>query len=181
MGKKIQITESQFKRLMKTITEAVSGYDDFHVMYQHGGKSIAFLLDTMRDLLNVFKGIEGMLTSDNIEYTDLKENFNSAIDLIDEITKVMKVVFKDFADRKTIRKGNILLRTLESYQEKLRTTFSFKPEDVYKDDELKERLAILTNEVALKLHDYALELRSSTDTFKSRVLKGRDKQNPNMN
>jgi hypothetical protein len=93
----------------------------------------------------------------------------------------MKVVFKDFADRKTIRKGNILLRTLESYQEKLRTTFSFKPEDVYKDDELKERLAILTNEVALKLHDYALELRSSTDTFKSRVLKGRDKQNPNMN
>ena len=51
----------------------------------------------------------------------MKENFKEAIDLIGEISKAMKVVFKDFDDRKLIRKGDLLLRTLESYQEKLVT------------------------------------------------------------
>lgn len=181
MGKKIHITESQFKRLMKTITEAVSGYDDFHIMFQHEGKSLSLLLDTLKDLTQVFKGIEGMLISDTIEYTDLKENFKTAIDLIGEIKQIMKVVFKDSAERKLIRKGELLLRGLESYQEKLRTTFAFERGDVFSDDDLKTRLVDLTVSVAQKLENYAYELQNTAFKFRDTIEKHRDKRNPNMN
>jgi len=182
MSKKIQITESQFKRLMRTITEVVSGYDDYHVMFLHGGKSLALLLDTLKDLLKVFAGIQAMLESETIEYTDLKENFKEAGDLIVEISKIMEVVFKDLSERKLIRKGEILLRALESYQEKIKTTFSFRKEDLFNnDEELKERLIKLTINLGGKLEEYALELKDSSMIFKDRLEKGRDKRNPNMN
>jgi hypothetical protein len=181
MGKKIQITESQFKRLMKTITEVAAGYDDFYVMYKHGGKSISLLIDTMKDLLNVFKGIQGMLESETIEYVDLKENFKTAIDLIGEISKVMTVVFKDFTDRKVIKKGELLLRSLESYQERLRTTFGYQPEDLFGEGELKSRLIDLTQGVSDKLLSYTLELQKSAFKFKDTIQRHRDRRNPNMN
>jgi hypothetical protein len=181
MGKKIQITELQFERLMKTITEAASGYDDFHVMFLHGGKSLGILSDTLKDLLTVFLGIKAMLESETIEYVDLKENFKEASDLISEISKIMEVVFKDFTERKTIRKGELLLRALESYQEKIKTTFYFSPKDIFKNNELKERLINLTTSLANKLEDYAIELRDSSITFKDRLEKGRDKRDSNMN
>lgn len=181
MSKKIQITESQLERLMKTITEVASGYDDHYTMYLHGGKSLEVLIDTLRDLVLIFTGINSMLMSDNIEYADLKENFKSARNLIGEISKIMSVVFRDFTDRRVIKKGKILLRTLESYQERIKTTFSFNPDDLFEDNQLKERLIMLTASLANKLEDYALELQSSAASFKEIVQKGRDKRNPNMN
>lgn len=101
---KILVTEEQFQRLMKRITEEAAGYDDFEVMAQHGGKSMGVLIDTLSDLSNVLEGIVNMTKSTNIEYVDLRENLNIAIELISEITQVMNIVFKDFTERKTIRK-----------------------------------------------------------------------------
>jgi hypothetical protein len=182
MSKKIQLTESQFKRLMENITEIVSGYDDYHVMFLHGGKSFALLIDTLRDLMKVFLGIQAMLSSDTIQYTDLKENFKEARDLIVEISKIMDVVFKDLTERRLVRKGEILLRALKSYQEKIKTTFSFNKGDLFNnDEELKERLIKLTISLGGKLEEYALELKESTERFKDVIQKGRDKRNTNMN
>ena len=116
---KILVTEEQFQKLMKRITEEAAGYDDFNVMHQHGGASMGILIDNIKDLTGVFGGIVKMTKSNNIEYIDLKENLQLAIDLIYEIIDVMKITFKDFTERKTIMKGEILHRKLESYQEKI--------------------------------------------------------------
>jgi hypothetical protein len=94
----------------------------------------------------------------------------------------MDVVFKDLTERRLVRKGEILLRALKSYQEKIKTTFSFNKEDLFNnDEELKERLINLTISLGGKLEEYALELKGSSERFKDTVQKGRDKRNTNMN
>jgi hypothetical protein len=45
MGKKIQLTESQLKRVIILMTEEAVGYDDFYQMFKHGGKSMEILME----------------------------------------------------------------------------------------------------------------------------------------
>ena len=177
---KILVTEEQFQMLMKRITEEAAGYDDFDVMAQHGGKSMGVLIDTLSDLSNVLRGIVNMTNSNNIEYIDLKENLETAIDLISEITQVMKIVFKDFTERKTIRKGEILHRKLESYQEKIRTMINMGEELLSKEN-LIHRLSELTENVSEYTVDYATELGSSHKRFSKRLNIGKPRPKTDWN
>lgn len=177
---KILVTEEQFKILMKRITEEAAGYDDFDVMAQHGGKSMGVLIDTLTDLSNVLRGIVNMTNSNNIKYIDLKENLEAAIDLISEIIQVMKIVFKDFTERKTIRKGEILHRKLESYQEKIRTMINMGEELLSKEN-LIYRLSELTENVSEYTVDYANELQSSHKRFSKRLNIGKPKPKTDLN
>jgi hypothetical protein len=177
---KILVTEEQFQMLMKRITEEAAGYDDFDVMLQHGGTSMGMLVDTLTDLSQVFKGIVQMTKSENIEYIDFKENLEVAIDLISEITKWMKTVFRDFTERKTIRKGEILHRKLESFQEKLRTMVNMGEELLSKEN-LIDKLIDLTENLGGYIVDYAMELKNADKTLKGRLDKFRPRPKTNLN
>lgn len=177
---KILVTEEQFQRLMKRITEEAAGYDDFEVMAQHGGKSMGVLIDTLSDLSNVLEGIVNMTKSTNIEYVDLRENLNIAIELISEITQVMNIVFKDFTERKTIRKGEILHRKLESYQEKIRMMINMGEELISKEN-LINKLTDLTENLGQYTIDYANELQSSHKRFSKRLNIGKPRPKTDLN
>ena len=177
---KILVTEEQFQMLMKRITEEAAGYDDFDVMAQHGGKSMGVLIDTLSDLSNVLRGIVNITNSSNIEYIDLKENLETAIELISEITQIMKIVFKDFTERKTIRKGEILHRKLESYQEKIRMMINMGEELLSKEN-LINRLSELTDNVSKYTVDYATELESSHKRFSKRLNIGKPRPKTDLN
>lgn len=180
MGRKFILTESQIKRLVENLDEEAAGYDDFDTMFQHGGKSMGILIDTLSDLSNVFKGISNMIYSNNIEYVDLKENLEAAVELISEIIQVMKIVFKDFTERETIKKGEILHRKLESYQEKIRMMINMGEELLSKEN-LINRLLDLTENVGEYIVDYANELQSSHKRFGSRLDKYKPNRRPDMN
>jgi uncharacterized phage infection (PIP) family protein YhgE len=177
---KILVTEEQFQMLMKRITEEAAGYDDYSVMAQHGGKSMGVLIDTLSDLSNVLRGIVNITNSSNIEYIDLKENLETAIELISEITQIMKIVFKDFTERKTIRKGEILHRKLESYQEKIRTMINMG-EELLSKESLIYRLSELTENVSKYAADYATELESSHKRFSKRLNIGKPRPKTDWN
>ena len=180
MGRKFILTESQVKRLVENLDEEAAGYDDFDTMLQHGGKSMGILIDTINDLSKVFKGITSMLKSKNIEYVDLRENLKNAIDLISEIIDVMKIVFRDFTEKETIRHGEILHRKLESYQEKIRTMVSMGEELLDKKG-LLDRLADLTLNVLKYLTNYAASLKVSDIKFQIRLDKYKPTRKPDMN
>jgi len=177
---KILVTEEQFQMLMKRITEEAAGYDDFDVMAQHGGTSMGILIDTLTDLTQVFKGIVKIASSENIEYIDFKENLEVAIDLISEIINIMKTVFKDFTERKTIRKGEILHRKLESFQEKLRTMVNMGEELLSKEN-LIDKLIDLTENIGGYIVDYAMDLKNTDKTLRGRLDKFRPKPKTDLN
>jgi hypothetical protein len=177
---KVLVTEEQFQMLMKRITEEAAGYDDFDVMFQHGGTSMGMLVDTLTDLSQVFKGIVQMTKSENIEYIDFKENLEVAIDLISEITNMMKTVFRDFTERKTIRKGEILHRKLESFQEKLRIMINMGEELLSKEN-LIDRLIDLTENLGGYIVDYAMELKNADKTLRGRLDKFRPRPKTDLN
>ena len=180
MGKKIVLTESQLKRVIILMTEQAAGYDDFHIMMQHGGKSMGLLIDTLSDLISVFKGISSMLNSDEIEYVDLRENLKTAIDLITEINDVMKIVFKDFTDREVIKSGEIMHRKLESYQEKIRMMVNMGKELLSKEN-LIDKLYNMTETLGKFIEDYTDKLGNADKTFRRRLTKGKDQRNPDFN
>lgn len=180
MGKKFILTESQIKRLVENLDEEAAGYDDFDTMFQHGGKSMGILVDTMTDLSKVFRGITSMLNSENIEYIDLEENLSEAIDLITEINDVMRIVFKDFTEKETIKKGEILHRKLESYQEKIRTMINMG-EELLDKQSLMDRLVDLTVNTSKYLVDYAESLKTSDIRFRRRLDKHKPNRKPDMN
>jgi len=177
---KILVTEEQFQKLMKRITEEAAGYDDYNIMHQHGGASMGILIDNIKDLTGVFGGIVKMTKSNNIEYIDLKENLQLAIDLIYEIIDVMKITFKDFTERKTIMKGEILHRKLESYQEKIRTMINMGEELLSKEN-LIERLTDLTLNVGKYMTDYTMELYKTQNRFTNRLDKFRPRPKTDLN
>jgi hypothetical protein len=182
MKRKIEITESQFKRLMKTITEVVSGYDDFHVMHSHGEKSLVTLIQTLQDLEVVFFAIKSILKLKTVDYENLKDHFRQVVGFISEISKIMKIVFKDLPDRKLAVKGDILLRGLESYLEKLSTIFSFRQEDLFNTSgELNNRLLKLTMSLKDKIEDYTLELNNVFEKYRDIINKDWSDETQNMN
>jgi hypothetical protein len=177
---KILVTEEQFQRLMKRITEEAAGYDDFSVMAQHGGASMKVLIDSITDLSQVLRGIVHMLKSQNIEYIDLKENLSLAIELISEINMAMGIVFKDFTEREVIKTGKILHRKLESYQEKIRMMLDMG-EELFSKESIIDKLIDLTTNVHRAMTDYAAELKVADTRFQVRTNKGRPRPKTDFN
>ena len=177
---KILVTEEQFQRLMKRITEEAAGYDDFGVMAQHGGASMRVLIDSITDLSQVLRGIVHMLKSENIEYVDLKENLYLTIDLISEINGAMDIVFKDFTEREVIKTGKILHRKLESYQEKIRMMLDMGEELISKEN-IIDKLTDLTMNVHRAMTDYAAELKVADIRFQVRTNKGKPRPKTDWN
>jgi len=175
---KILVTEDQYQRLIKRITEEAAGYDDYNVMAHHGGTSMKVLIDTFTDLSQVLRSIGYMLKSENIEYVDLKENLYEAIDLISEINSAMDIVFKDFTEKELIRLGKILHRKLESYQEKIRIMLNMGKELITKET-IIDKLFGLTMNVYRAMTDYAAELKVTDIKFQIRIDKGSPKTDLN--
>lgn len=180
MKKRIIITERQLSKLIDRIDEDAAGYDDYFQMMQHGGASMGLLIDTLKDLSLVFRGIANMLDSENIEYIDLRENLKEAVDLINEINKVTKIVFQDFTDKEVITSGEILHRKLESYQDKIRMMINMGEELLSKEN-LISRLLELTENVGEYIIDYTNELEKSHKRFGSRLDKYKPTRKPDMN
>lgn len=175
---KILVTEKQFERIIKGLTEATSGYDDFNIMGQHAGASIGILVDSLTDLSQVLRGIIYMIKSENIEYIDLSENLKLAIGLISEINGVMEIVFDDFTEKEVIRYGKILHRKLESYQEKIRMMVDMG-EELMSKETIINKLAELTMTVYRAMTDYAAELKVADIKFQVKLDKGKPKTDLN--
>lgn len=180
MGKKILVTEHQLEKLVNYISEEAAGYDDFDQMLQHGGKSMSILIDTLKDLMTVFRGITEMTSSKTIEYIDLKENLKEAIDLISEINSVSKTVLQDFTDKEVIKISEILHRKLESYQEKIRMLINMG-EDIFSKENVKSKLEEMTTIVLEWVESYAYALKDADTKFRKRLRKGKPFQRPDMN
>jgi len=177
---KILVTEEQLQRLMKRITEEAAGYDDFEVMSKHATQSMKVLTESITDLSQILRGIVHMLQSKNIEYVDLKENLYLAIELISEINMAMDIVFKDFTEKEVIKRGQILHRKLESYQEKIRMMLDMGKELMSKEN-IIEKLADLTMNVHRAMTSYVAELKVADKRFQVRSEKGRPKPKTDLN
>jgi hypothetical protein len=177
---KILVTEEQFQKLMKRITEEAAGYDDFNVMGLHATQSMKVLVDSLTDLSQVLRGVVHMLKSEHIEYIDLRENLYLVIELISEINMAMDIVFKDFTERKVIKTGKILHRKLESYQEKIRMMLDMGEELISKEN-IIDKLTDLTMSVHRAMTDYAAELKVADIKFKNTVERGRPRPKTDWN
>jgi hypothetical protein len=92
----------------------------------------------------------------------------------------MKTVFKDFTDSEVVKKGKLLGRALESYQEKL-ITFIDMGEELVTKDMLLDKLTVLTGVVVKRTEDYAVELSKYEKKFKDRLEFGKDEPKSNFN
>jgi hypothetical protein len=180
MKKTIKLTESELKTVITKIIEQAAGYDDFQVMYHHGGIGLKALMTTLKDLLSVLKSIIMIIESDSLEYNTIVELLSKATDIISDINSVMKTVFKDFTDREVIKKGKLLGRALESYKEKL-FTFMDMGEELVTKDILLDKLIVLTDTVVKRTEDYAIELSKYEKIFKDRLEFGKDEPKSNFN
>jgi hypothetical protein len=180
MKKTIKLTESELKTVITKIIEQAAGYDDFQVMYHHGGIGLKALMTTLKDLLSVLKSIIMIIESDSLEYNGIVELLSKATDIISDINSVMKTVFKDFTDREVIKKGKLLGRALESYKEKL-FTFMDMGEELVTKDILLDKLIVLTDTVVKRTEDYAIELSKYEKIFKDRLEFGKDEPKSNFN
>jgi hypothetical protein len=180
MKKTIKLTESELKTVITRIIEQAAGYDDFQVMYHHGGIGLNALMTTLKDLLSLLRSIIMIIESDSLEYNTIVELLSKATDIISDINSVMKTVFKDFTDREVIKKGKLLGRALESYKEKL-FTFMDMGEELVTKDMLLTKLVELTDIVTIKTKEYAIELTNYQKRFKSRIDFGKDEPKGSFN
>ncbi len=180
MKKIIKLTESELNSVITKIVEQAAGYDDFQVMYHHGRISLKALITTLSDLLSVFRSIMTIIDSESLEYNTIVGLLYKAIGIITDINSVMGIVFKDFTDRDVVRKGKLLGRALESYQEKL-ITFMDMGEELVTKDMLLTKLIELTDIVTIKTKEYAIELANYEKRFKSRIDFGKDEPKGNFN
>jgi hypothetical protein len=180
MKKTIKLTESELKNVITRIIEQAAGYDDFQVMYHHGGIGLNALMTTLKDLLSLLRSIIMIIESDSLEYNTIVELLSKATDIISDINSVMKTVFKDFTDREVIKKGKLLGRALESYKEKL-FTFMDMGEELVTKDILLDKLIVLTDTVVKRTEDYAVGLSKYEKIFKDRLEFGKDEPKGNFN
>ena len=180
MGKKIIISESQLERLAKSIAEAVSGYDDFHVMGQHAGHSMALLHETGKDLLKVLLGLMTMLDDPNMSFVDIKENLEAANDLIGEVIKIMEVVFQDFSEESTIEKGEYLIDKLRKFTNRIRPILKYSEDDLDRM-QVTGKVKQLIVDVFNDFNDYFLDLFKTHIKFKERLDKFSPKPRPEDN
>lgn len=166
---RIKITESQYSRLETLINEIAAGSDDFGIMAQHTGKAMAVLHNNIGNLIQLFQGIESLLSFDDIEYIDLRENLIEVVDIIDEINDVFRIILKDLTEKRLARKLVPLKRSLKLIQEKIRQVIILGPEIMSKEKVLSElrKLSVITVE---KLAEFIDEHKSTheklVDLFK---------------
>jgi len=150
---KIIITESQYKR----ISEAIAGYDDFNMMAVHGGKLMTHFFGFIKDLMQLFSGINEMLESKNkISHIDLKENLLEVIDVIDEITGAFKIGFRDFSEKNLIRSGMSLIKSLNMLKQKIQPLTIAGPA-IVSNEQILNMLEKISNKAVLKLTDFTEE------------------------
>jgi hypothetical protein len=168
---RIKITESQYGRLETLISEIAAGSDDFGIRARHTGKGMGILHEKIEDLVHLFKGVERLLTFDDIEYIDLRENLIEVIDIIDEINDVFRIVLIDFTEKRLAKTLKGLKRGLTKLQEKIRQVIILGPEIISKEKVLSElrRVTLITIE---KLAEFIDEHKSThenlRDLFKKR-------------
>lgn len=160
MGKKIRITEEQFSKLLSHINEIAAGSDDFGIMAQHTGKAMSALHTSIKDLIHLFQGIERLLSFDDIEYVDLRENLIEVVDIIDELNDVFRIILIDLTERRLARKLIPLKRSLNAIQEKIRQILFLGPEIISKEKALSELRKLSANTIE-KLAEFIDEHRST--------------------
>ena len=149
---KIIITESQYKR----ISEAIAGYDDFNMMATHGGKIMTHFFGFIKDLMQLFSGINEMIGFEEISDIDLKENLRAVVDVIDEITEAFKIGFKDFSEKNLIRSGMSLIKSLNRLKQKIQPLTIAGPA-IVSNDQILNMLEKLSTKAVLKLKDFTEE------------------------
>jgi hypothetical protein len=165
MGKKYIVSENQFSMLMKKLTEDVAGYDDFFTMSRHAGMSMGNLISLLNDLMMILSEIKMYLHTEDVSYREI-ENLTSEGDLkIDEIKRLMMLIFKDFTEKETIRKGKILVKKLTGFQKMIKMLNHYGPQVFDGESGVKEKLENSLKSLGTSLLDYAKELRTSHENI----------------
>ena len=173
---KIIITESQYKR----ISEAIAGYDDFNMMATHGGKIMTHFFGFIKDLMQLFSGINEMIGFEEISDIDLKENLRAVVDVIDEITEAFKIGFKDFSEKNLIRSGMSLIKSLNRLKEKIQPLTIAGPA-IVSNDQILNMLEKLSTNAVLKLKDFTEEHEKTHNRFMNILTKNQNRPKRDFN
>ena len=173
---KIIITESQYKR----ISEAIAGYDDFNMMATHGGKIMTHFFGFIKDLMQLFSGINEMIGFEEISDIDLKENLRAVVDVIDEITEAFKIGFKDFSEKNLIRSGMSLIKSLNRLKQKIQPLTIAGPA-IVSNDQILNMLEKLSTNVLLKLKDFTEEHEKTHNRFMNILTKNQNRPKRDFN
>ena len=173
---KIIITESQYKR----ISEAIAGYDDFNMMATHGGKIMTHFFGFIKDLMQLFSGINEMIGFEEISDIDLKENLSAVIDVIDEITEAFKIGFKDFSEKNLIRSGISLIKSLNRLKQKIQPLTIAGPA-IVSNDQILNMLEKLSTKAVLKLKDFTEEHEKTHNRFMNILTRNQNRPKRDFN
>lgn len=173
---KIIITESQYKR----ISEAIAGYDDFNMMATHGGKIMTHFFGFIKDLMQLFSGINEMIGFEEISDIDLKENLRAVVDVIDEITEAFKIGFKDFSEKNLIRSGMSLIKSLNRLKQKIQPLTIAGPA-IVSNDQILNMLEKLSTNAVLKLKDFTEEHEKTHNRFMNILTKNQNRPKRDFN
>ena len=173
---KIIITESQYKR----ISEAIAGYDDFNMMATHGGKIMTHFFGFIKDLMQLFSGINEMIGFEEISDIDLKENLRAVVDVIDEITEAFKIGFKDFSEKNLIRSGMSLIKSLNRLKQKIQPLTIAGPA-IVSNDQILNMLEKLSTNAVLKLKDFTEEHEKTHNRFMNILTRNQNRPKRDFN
>jgi hypothetical protein len=146
MKRTIIISEEQLKILVSRLDEMIAGYDDYHTMFQHAGKSMSELMDQLQQLMIAFNNLSEFMYEENYLGDDFVEAIKDALTQIYEFNDISEMIFKDFSEKEVVKNGEILLRKLESFQEKAMMFI-----EMYKHDSID--LKKLVSLIAIKIDD----------------------------
>jgi len=165
MGKKYQITESQFKLLMKRLTEVAAGYDDHFIMSTHAGGSMAKLIYLLTNFVGILNETISLLNTEDITTKEVISQFEDVNDNLDIVADMMSKVFKDFTEKELINKGKILVRKIKQYQRKIGVILHYGTQLSDSDEEFFETIGSETKKLARYTYDFSNELQNSSDNI----------------
>jgi hypothetical protein len=175
MGRKYQITESQFEFLMKRLTEVAAGYDDHFVMSTHSGGSMGRLIFLLTDLVESLKETMSLLNTEDVNTKEVISHFESVNDRLDIVSEMMIKTFKDFTEREVINKGKLLVKKIKQYQRKIGVILHYGSQLTDSDEEFFESIGKETKKLAGFTLDYSHELRNSSDKLQGILQRNKPK------
>jgi flagellar hook-basal body complex protein FliE len=149
------------------LKEIVSGYDDPTVMGQHAVQTLSIIVNSYKDLSNVFGALANAI-KDKQPKEDIITYLNETIEEMRQFIQSVEIVIKDFSERGLINKTNKIMDKMKSREVEIRTLINM-PNDAITDTQFMERLKIILMDLLPSIQDWAKELNLTRGLFVDRL------------
>lgn len=167
MKRKIIISEEQLKILVNRLDEMIAGYDDYPTMFQHAGKSMSELMDQLQQLMIAFNNLSEFMYEENYLGDDFVDAIKDALTQIYEFNEISEMIFKDFSEKEVVKNGEILLRKLESFQEKAIMFIEMYKHNSINLEKLVSLIGIKINDIVEFVRNYRNAIVDSDTKFQN--------------